>query len=42
MEPLKPDFKRLNPIEGFKNIFSKKAIFTLGKNLAKLILVFFT
>ena len=40
-EPLKPDFKRLNPIEGFKNIFSKKAIFTLGKNLAKLILVFY-
>ncbi|HSR05345.1 MAG TPA: EscU/YscU/HrcU family type III secretion system export apparatus switch protein, partial [Proteiniclasticum sp.] len=21
MEPLKPDFKKLNPIEGFKNIF---------------------
>lgn len=39
--PIKPDIKRLNPIEGFKKIFSKKAIFTLGKNLAKLILVFF-
>lgn len=39
--PIKPDIKRLNPIEGFKNIFSKKAIFTLVKNLAKLILVFY-
>lgn len=40
-EPLKPDFKRLNPIEGFKNIFSKKSMFTLGKNMAKLVLVFY-
>ena len=39
--PIKPDIKRLNPIEGFKKIFSKKAIFTLAKNLAKLILVFY-
>ena len=30
--PLKPDFKRLNPIEGFKNIVSKKAMFKLVKN----------
>lgn len=41
LDPLKPDFKRLNPIEGFKNIFSKKSIFTLGKNIGKLILVFY-
>ncbi|MEW8973749.1 MAG: flagellar biosynthesis protein FlhB [Tissierellaceae bacterium] len=40
-DPLKPDFKRLNPIEGFKNIFSKKSMFTLGKNMAKLVLVFY-
>lgn len=39
--PLKPDFKKLNPIEGFKNIFSIKSLFTLVKNLLKLILVFF-
>lgn len=39
--PLKPDFKKLNPIEGFKNIFSSKSLFTLFKNLAKLSLVFF-
>lgn len=41
VDPLKPDIKRLNPIEGFKNIFSKKSIFTLGKNIGKLILVFY-
>lgn len=40
-DPLKPDIKRLNPIEGFKNIFSKKSLFTLAKNMAKLILVFY-
>lgn len=40
-DPLKPDIKRLNPIEGFKNIFSKKSMFTLAKNMAKLILVFY-
>ena len=39
--PLKPDIKKLNPIEGFKNMFSKKAMFTLLKNLLKLILVFY-
>jgi len=39
IEPLKPDFKRLNPIEGFKNIFSARSIFNLGKNLLKLALV---
>lgn len=40
-ETLKPDFKRLNPIEGFKNIFSKKAFFNLLKNILKLVLVFY-
>jgi len=41
MEPLKPDLKRLNPIEGFKNIFSKKAFFTLIKNILKLVLIIY-
>ena len=41
VDPLKPDIKKLNPIEGFKNIFSKKSLFTLFKNLLKLILVFY-
>lgn len=40
-KPLKPDFKRLNPISGFKNIFSSKAMFGLVKNLCKLVLIFY-
>lgn len=40
-EPLKPDIKKLNPIEGFKKIFSKKSLLTLVKNLLKLVLVFY-
>ncbi|MFW8051980.1 flagellar biosynthesis protein FlhB [Vagococcus fluvialis] len=39
--PLKPSFKKLNPISGFKNLFNKKALFTLLKNLGKLALVFY-
>lgn len=39
LHPLKPDIKRLNPIEGFKRIFSKKSLFELTKNLLKLIIV---
>lgn len=39
--PLKPDFNRINPIQGFKNIFSKKAVFSLAKNIIKLLLVSF-
>lgn len=41
VEPLKPDFKKLNPIEGFKNLVSAKSIFDLAKNLLKLIIVLF-
>ena len=36
MDPLKPDFKKLNPMEGFKNIFSKKSMNNLFKSLMKL------
>lgn len=32
-EPLKPSFKKLNPINGFKNMFSKKSAVDLIKNL---------
>jgi len=35
-ESMKPSFSKLNPISGFKNIFGKKVIFGLGKNLVKL------
>lgn len=38
--PLKVDIKKINPISGFKNMFSKKTMFTLLKNLMKLGLVF--
>lgn len=37
-QPLKPDFKRLNPAAGLKRIFSKRALFELGKNILKLAL----
>lgn len=40
-EPIKPDLNRINPIQGFKNIFSAKSIFNLLKNLLKLTLVFY-
>lgn len=40
-DPIKPDLNRINPIQGFKNIFSTKSIFNLVKNLFKLILVFY-
>ncbi|MDE1548268.1 flagellar biosynthesis protein FlhB [Jeotgalibaca caeni] len=39
-ESLKFKFNRLNPISGLKNMFSKKALFNLLKNLAKLALLF--
>lgn len=39
VHPIKPDFNRLNPVVGFKRIFSKRALFDLGKNLLKLALL---
>lgn len=40
-EPLKPNFKKLNPISGFKNMFSKKSVADLVKNLAVVSLIGF-
>ena len=37
-QPLKPDWQRLNPVAGFKRIFSKRALFETVKNLFKLVL----
>ena len=34
--PLKPDFKKLNPINGFKKIFNIRMLFDLVKSLLKL------
>lgn len=39
--PLKPDFKRLNPVEGFKRVFSMRSLFEAGKSLIKLAIVGF-
>lgn len=38
-EPLKPSLKKINPISGFKQIFSMKSIVELIKQLAKLAIV---
>lgn len=36
-EPLNPKLERLNPVEGFKRIFSKRALVELTKSLLKII-----
>lgn len=36
--PLKPDIKRLNPVAGFKRIFSQKLLYELLKSLVKVAL----
>jgi len=35
-EPLRPDFKRLNPAEGFKRLLSMRTVFEAGKTVVKL------
>lgn len=35
--PLTPSFERLNPVEGLKRIFSKRALVELGKSVLKVI-----
>lgn len=35
-EPLKPDIKKMNPIQGAKKIFSKKGIFEVLKSMLKM------
>lgn len=35
-KPLEPDLNRINPIQGFKRLFSKRAIYELLKSLLKL------
>jgi flagellar biosynthetic protein FlhB len=36
---LKPDFKRLNPLQGFKNIYGPNALFEGAKSIVKLVVV---
>lgn len=38
-ESLQPKFSRINPIEGFKRIFSKRALMEFVKSVAKILLV---
>ncbi len=40
-KPLMPKFSKLNPIQGFKRIFSLKAIFELAKTTAKIAIIGF-
>ncbi|MBE6014536.1 MAG: flagellar biosynthesis protein FlhB [Lachnospiraceae bacterium] len=40
-KPLKPKFSRMNPLSGFKKIFSKQALFELVKSLLKIFIVIF-
>jgi len=35
-EPLKPSFEKINPVKGFKRIFSKKMVFELAKAVFKI------
>lgn len=37
--PIKPDWNRLNPVTGFKKIFSKRILFELFKSIVKLIIL---
>jgi len=37
-EPIKPQWERLNPVTGFKRLFSVRLLFELGKSLVKLVL----
>lgn len=40
-EPMKPKFSKLNPINGFKRIFSKESIFNLLMSIIKVALIFY-
>lgn len=37
--PLKPDLNKINPVNGFKKLFSMKALFELFKSLVKLVVL---
>lgn len=40
-QPLKPDFKKINPVTGIKNFYSMTTLVNLGKTLFKFIVVSF-
>jgi flagellar biosynthetic protein FlhB len=35
LHPLKPDFKRINPVQGVKKLFSMRSVWETGKQIAK-------
>jgi flagellar biosynthetic protein FlhB len=39
MKPLAPDFSRINPLQGFKRLFSPRSLVELVKSIAKLIVI---
>jgi flagellar biosynthesis protein FlhB len=39
MEPVKPDFDRVNPINGFKKLFSMRTLFDAARAIVKLVLL---
>lgn len=41
LKPLMPDFKKINPIQGFKRIFSMRAIVDLLKSIVKMFVIGF-
>lgn len=38
-EPIKPDFNRLNPVNGFKKVFAMRTLFDTGRALVKLFIL---
>ncbi len=40
-DKMKPDFKKINPIQGFKRIFSMTSIVELGKSIIKIVILFY-
>ena len=38
-EPIKPDFNRLNPVNGFKKVFALRTLFDTGRALVKLLVL---
>src|SRR5690606_19527327 len=38
-KPLGPDFKKLNPVTGFKNLFNITKVFDLAKNILKMLVL---
>ncbi len=41
LEPIKPTFDKINPVNGIKNMFSMKKLFELCKNIAKMAVIGF-